>query len=258
MDDKTQNQNQDTNQDQALTAREQEMSKMLTEQAEQMKDLQTQAATILEQNKALQAEKEASEQKILEEKSDLTEILKSKSKGDADSKVTVEDLTNAELLQIVGEAVETSTAAIVEQTMQQNVKDFGTAMVTLNAKINGIQSTLIKQTAFNNVKSLSAKYADLNDYKADINAQLELTPAIDLEDAYILAKAKKNKGLPEKDKVASERPSRAITHDNERSVEDKSKRPAPKRGVRNFRDIINAGVDKVIDGRKDSIYSRER
>ena len=251
--------NKEQNKEQVLTAREQEMSKMLTEQSEQLKTLQQQAAQVLEQNKVLQQEKEAIEQKKLEESSDLKEILQEKSKPANAESGSVEDLTNAELLTIVGEAVETSMAANMEQSMQKHVKDFGTAMVTLNDKINGVQSTMLKQAAHSNVSTLKAKYPDLNDYTADINAQLEATPGIELEDAYILAKAKKNNGLPDKKRVESERPNRAITHnESSANVDDSHRQPPRKRGVRSVRDIINAGVNRVIDGRKNSIYSRER
>lgn len=161
----------------------------------------------------------------------------------------VEDLTNADMLNIIADAVETSQKASFDSGIKEYVKAFGTEISSVKEMIGGMQQTMIKQAAHTNVANVRAKHKDLNDYKEDINVLLEKTPGLELEDAYILAKAKKHNGIPDKKIVETERPNAHMTNTEQRPVSERQRQAPKVSGTRAFRQILQAGVDKIIDGR---------
>jgi hypothetical protein len=187
--------------------------------------------------------------------SDLKKLL---SKDDDKSKLN--DLTNAELLSVIADAMETGVNAKLESAVQQHVKSFGEELTGLKASLDGVKNVVLQQSAISEVQQMEAKYADFNALKPQINQALSVYPGLALHDAYILVKGKMASAVPADKHTFSERSTTDLTRRGSQ-VDDMDdtittrRRPTndekivANRGVAGFRSALDAAIDKVMQKR---------
>jgi hypothetical protein len=212
-------------------------------------------------------EKNASEQqKAQEEAERVAREEAARLADEADLKKTlgsatndsIEDLSNKELIDVIGSAVEQSTNAIVEQvtrTMEGKLGQNTNEIKKTQSAIMRIATAMDKQSVMN-------EHKDFDEYQDAAALIMQENPGMSVRRAYILAKAEAVEQVPKKQNLERERPDTTITRSRDRDrapeIDDIAERRTRQRGNRdkgpenrtlNFRSIIDAGVKKTLSAR---------
>jgi len=225
---------------------------------EQLSNLADQIGAINKTRKDDEAAKKKKEeddaQAELEANADLRELL---SGGVEDEEITKEDrldkLTNAQLVDVIAEAVQTSTDAMIRKATQ----GIDEKLKATNDSIGKVASFLGQMQAAAGMQSARARYPDFDDFREETLAVLKVYPMMGIEDAYLLAKQKKTGASASPRETESERPMRtpfgefpqgrgeAESTRTEKASEGSSSKET-RGGVVDFRKLVNASLDKRL------------
>lgn len=196
--------------------KETDLQKTLQALQEQLKQSQEQGKLLQEELNKQRSEKEEVlkkaaedkkkvEQTALENASDLDKLLEGfdkSSESDKEGKKPVDQLSNEELLSVVGETVE----KFVDAKIKLDRADREKTQDGFLKKLSNVESLLGHMVAAQSVQDLQAKYPDFALFKEDIIKIVGEHPTLSLEKAYKLAKAEKIDSEPASNQVESEHP----------------------------------------------------
>ena len=228
---------------------------------ELQKQLDEQKVTNQLLQQQLQGNKESENKKVLEENKRIAVEESAALAEDADLKKALnmvegdkyEQLTNRELVDIVANAVETSIEAKSKQlanTIEGKIGDLSSQLIGTQKAVMSIATTI-------DAKDVANKHSDFDKYQKAAATIMQDTPGISVERAYLLAKAEAAAELPAKNELERERPNNVISRshvDNTADTDERRERQGTsaskrKTGTAGIRDIINAGIDKVMSER---------
>lgn len=216
----------------------------MQEQLELMRQ-QLEAATKAKQEEAERVKADAAKdaQEQLTAEADLKALLAG---GDKDVETTkkdrVEDMSNAEMLDLISTAVETVISANTKQASHA----VDEKLKATNETVDKLTQILVQMQASAGVDRARVTYKDFDKVKDDTLAVLNKYKMMEVEDAYLLAKAIRAKGSPPKHETDTERP------DNipggplglRRPEEKASTKDTPvAQGVVGFRQLVNAAIE---------------
>jgi hypothetical protein len=198
------------------------------------------------------AEKLKLEQAALEEEANLKRTLgmldlkpPKTELGDENEQFDIQQLING-MGDAVGKAIEANNklqeAKIAKLIQAQDDRS------------NVTQNALIKLMANMSVNEARSEHKDFDVYKDDISSILSKTQGMSPEDAYLLAKAKRQSLQPDATTLESERPHDYLSRSRERSnftppnreQEESRYRVQPRK---QFADAVSAAIDKVVAAR---------
>lgn len=234
-----------------------EIQKALAALQEQNKILQQQLAESKaekeEQKKKAEQEKQAKTTKELEDNSDLAKLLEQMKEVDDDEKpskkTSVDNLSNAELLDVMTGAVEKFFDARIQLDKQEREKTQDGFL----RKLGTIESTLGGMLAVQSVNELRSRYSDFNEYSKEIGELLKETPGLSVEKAYKLAKAERLEKEPPANTVETEIPN--IGPNGLPSIPERKERVANRQentntgGVVAFRSFLTEGIGRAMANR---------
>jgi len=165
--------------------------------------------------------------------------------------VSIDDLTNSEILNIVGDAFEQAIDAKASLAIQASEEK----LQSLQGELEKITKYLLSKEASEGVQRARSKYSDFDTYKDDISKIFEQYPSISPDDAYVLAKIRKAGNTPPRHEVETERPDNFGTRREppvrrqEKREEDSETKNIRINSRRNLRDLINEGIEKTLSNR---------
>ena len=231
----------------------QELQKQLEELKQQNEALQqqfkTQSNAELKKQQEEQAKKNAEEAAKLAEDADLKRILSM-----TDRDIGIDSLNNRELLDVVAESIE---KALDARQKQQN-KVLNNQVQDLAAEISKTQKAIMQVATNIDVRDVRGKYTDFDKYQKAAAEIMQDNPTLSVEQAYKLAKADDYTDVPPKQQLDRERPDTTIRRspvdraaESEEGLERvrQSASEGRKSGIPGVRDIINAGLDKIMSQR---------
>jgi len=232
----------------------QELQKQLEEMQKNYQALQTQlqqqSTVEAKKQQDEQAKKEAEEAEKLAEDADLKRILSMTENKDSN----IESLTNKELIDVIAGSIETALDA---RQKQQNQVLNGQVQ-DLSDEISKTQKAIMQIATNIDVRDVRGKYTDFDKYQKAAAEIMQDNPTLSVEQAYKLAKADDYTNVPPKEKLDRERPDTTLrrspvdrTAEGEEELERTKQRASEgrKSGVAGVRDIINAGLDKIVSQR---------
>ncbi len=180
------------------------------------------------------------------EAADLKKLL-----GETD-KDKLEDLSNREMLNVIGDAFESAQKAKDVQL----AKLISDGVNTTSEDIKGIKQAVMQIIAVQGVKEAQDKFPDFEDYREDAANIMKTSPGLSVERAILLAKAERaGHNVPAK-KVESERPGSHVTLPGRDGLDEVISRRTNRdssqeeggvtTGIVGFRALLSAGVDKAI------------
>lgn len=210
------------------------------------------AKKVEDTKKKAAAEKDAAAE--LEAQADLKALLDGTDEDDEGTPKSnkLNDLDNTQLMDVVGNAIETCMDARMKQAQEQSAKQFKGVTDSMN-KICQFLGQMETKTA---LKAARDKYPDFDTFKEDTLAVVKKYPMMEIDDAYLLAKQVRKGNSPAPRETDSERPDinlfdRSGGGEGE-PAEKTEKKPAAKpkavSGVVQFRDIVGKAVDKLDIG----------
>jgi len=113
-----------------------------------------------------------------------------------------EELSNEQMIAILGEAVGAASDAQGKLILNKVAAMVGES----NAELKKTQKLLMEFAASVSMNQTRSQHPDYDDYKTEIAGIMSTTRGLSPERAYILAKAEKSKGQPDKEQTFSERP----------------------------------------------------
>jgi len=231
----------------------QELQKQLEEMQKNYQALQTQLKQQSEVETKKQqeerAKKEAEEAAKLAEDADLKRILSMNDRDDG-----LESLSNKELINVVADSIEKALDARqkqLNQILNNQVQD-------LSTEISKTQKAIMQVATNIDVRDVRGKYTDFDKYQKAAAEIMQDNPTLSVEQAYKLAKADDYTDVPPKQQLDRERPDTTIrrspvdrTAESEEGLERvrQSASEGRKSGIPGVRDIINAGLDKIMSQR---------
>jgi hypothetical protein len=190
----------------------QEQSPLEKQLEEVQKQLATLTAQKSEQDRAAQeqarqkealAAQEANDQ--LEANSDLKALLENVTTEEDDPQAkarNVENLTNAQMLEAIAQATDTSMSARMEQQENKMAKQ----MKETNETIKGLQKVLLGFLAKSRLEEVQSQHPDFQQFGPAIQEVLKRYPTMDIKDAYTLAKGSVAQDVPPVNVAATEFP----------------------------------------------------
>jgi hypothetical protein len=172
----------------------------------------------------------------------------------------VENLTNRELLNVVAEAIDTSSNARSEQFDNLMNDKFN----KITSRLDITQQAIMRVATSMDVTTVKANNADFDDYQQDAGVIMQENPSMSVQRAYTLAKAERAAKAPGKQNTERERPGTTVTRSSsDRADEIAERRSTQKRsqseaneqnqrrrsGVTSIRGIIDAGIDRTLAAR---------
>jgi len=145
----------------------------------------------------------------LKEEANLRKTLETSlaSKAPAGEANDENELSQKEFANVMAEALEKTTAANTALILKEVAKKVGTTDVQIG-ELKNVMTNLLAGISVGQAKS---KHKDFDVYAEDASAILKATQGLSPEDAYLLAKVRKASTQPDKDALASERPTEAVT-----------------------------------------------
>jgi len=172
----------------------------------------------------------------------VTKLLASLDEGslkNADKMRTIEDLSNAQLIDVLTSSVEKALNARDKLTKGAVKKEVD----SVKESVGGIKRVLQQMFAKTNVDAARARHKDFDDHREGILAEMARCPGLEPEDAYILAVSKAAQKAPAKRNTETERPSGP-------DVQPKTERVRTEHdlevGVSAFRSIVSDGFDRAL------------
>jgi hypothetical protein len=217
-----------------------------------------------EEAKALKEQEEA-----LAKETDLRSILKDafpktpvRESADDDFSQQNPSLSQHEMLEVMGEVI----SKAIHANSQLILNKVGALVKGTDDKIEGTQKAVLGLMSHISVGEAKSKHNDFDAYQDDIVEIMKKTSGLSPEDAYTLAKARRSATVPGRDHMESERPdttvSRSYSYDDrletrgdgldyddrqDRRSRDNDLPPNPRR---EYREVCNAAIDKVIANRR--------
>ena len=235
-------------------------------------ELQKQLEELKQQNQALQTQ--FAEQKNLEQKKQQEEQAKleaaeaAKLAGDADLRKLLsmpdsdkyDSLTNKDLIDLFTTSLETALDA---RQKQQN-KVLENRLQDLTGEISKTQQAVMQVATTIDVKDVQKQYTDFDEYQKEAATIMQEIPNISVKDAYLLAKSRKASTTVNQQNVDRERPDTTVrrsptdvtVQSEERLEQSRNRASERKVGVAGVRDIIDAGLDKILSQRGDVYGNR--
>ena len=251
-----------------------EQVKALTAQIEDNKNADINKQNAVNATIALKKKKE--DEANLAAEADLKTLLdQSKVDNTNDSGIKINDLTNSELIDVLANAVQTSTNAQIEQALGK----VGASINETNDGLRQISKVVGQMVASQGYESVRSGHKDFDLYKEDIFKTLTANPGMQIEDAYFMVKGRKIGDGPGAQNLEMERevagefsatpygevnsiqrraedeitlqPSGSFNNtDDSNNRQNTGRRgPDPTHGLQGFRDIVNAGVNKIVNER---------
>lgn len=236
----------------------QELQKQLEELKNQNQALQTQFAEQKSSEQKKQHEEraklEAEEAAKLAEDADLRKLL---SMPDSDK---YDSLTNKDLIDLFTTSLETALDA---RGKQQN-KVLENRLQDLTGEISKTQRAIMQVATTIDVKDVQKQYTDFDEYQKEAATIMQEIPNISVKDAYLLAKSRKASTTVNQQQVDRERPDTTVVRSpvdrtaesEERLEQSKNRASERKAGIAGVRDIIDAGLEKIMSQRGDVYGSR--
>jgi len=257
--DKSQNQDQSKEE---TSPQMQQLMDLVKGQAEQIKTLTDKlAAQDAQAEEAKKKAEEAAKLAVREKNLDLEGLLlgleeeqpssepakKGKKKGS-----NIDELSNAELVGVIGDSLAKFLDARLEQFEEKTVK----SSLDLAQKVEGTQSVLARMLAMSSITSLKSKYPDFDLFAEDVDKHVKSIPGISLEQAYKLAKAEKLERMPNALMMETELPDetpgpsgmRPLIPNRKRRSEADGLAPidTARSGTAVFREFLSDGIDKAL------------
>lgn len=156
-------------------------------------------------------------------------------------------MSNAELLEILSDSVETYVGSAIEEAVAKSSNVLGNQFKTLQDNQNKLAQALIEQAKRTGADMMSKQYQDFNTYQEDAMKLVE-THGLTLEDAYILAKSKKAASVPPVNEITSERPSiPASRRPFARTSEDEQRGERVISTSRRFKDLVSSAAENALN-----------
>jgi len=169
-----------------------------------------------------------------------------------DGNTDLEELTNKELLDVVGSAFDSAVEARTKLAIEQASK----GSKALEDKLDKLEKYLLRKEASEGIQKARNRFRDFDDYREDISNIFNKYPGITPEDAYILAKGNKASTSPAQKDLETEKPISLATRAEEaekRHIERIAKRKDEGTGTMNrreFRSFIQEAAERVIKSRE--------
>ena len=194
-----------------------------------------------------ETEKMAKETAALEAEADLKRTLGEEFSEEKRNLKAGEELSNEQLIAIMGEAVGASSEAQGKLILKKVEALVGVS----NAEIKKTQQLLIELAAGVSMNQIRSEHPDYDDFKTEIAGIMSTTRGLSPADAYVLAKAKKTQKQPNQQQFETERPggppeSTASLRDDYVQEKDPEVQQSPKAI---FIAAASKAVDKHIAGR---------
>ncbi len=203
---------------------------------------------VVDTNKAIEDAKAKELSAELESDAKLKELLNDKVTDDTD----FNDLSNIEMVKVLGDALEQSMDARQKLTVEQ----MGEPFREISKNIKGIQDYLITKEAVTNVADARSKYSDFDVYGPDMQKLAEQYPSVLPKDLYLLAKARQASTVVPKEEVESEKPDnlgtrslRAEERFRERREKESESGEPTRRNSRSMRSFIEDAAERVMSER---------
>jgi len=161
------------------------------------------------------------------------------------------ELSQKELVTVMAEAIEKTTAANTKLILKEVANKVGTT----DAQIGELKNVMTNLLAGISVGQAKSKFKDFDEFAEDASAILKATQGLSPVDAYLLAKVRKSSTQPPKKALESERPTRAITtRDSDAEIVPKQHEDKPHLSTRAiFKDACSDAVDKIVAARNNNI-----
>lgn len=194
-----------------LTPREQQLSQELDKLKEQQESETTLRQQVLadpdiaavlkarRENKNIKIVPAEETQEIVPLKQQITEQVSS---GD----VKMNELTNAELLEVLMPAIEGAIQTKADETRSVAVEEADARFVQIETNQGILHRAITEQLAAAQFVSLADKYTDFDQFKEDTMRVRKENPSLPIEKCYLLAKAEAGSTIPSVNEVGTERP----------------------------------------------------
>lgn len=185
-----------------------------------------------------------------------TKMFSKKSK-DGQELQDVNQLSNKEMLELIGESFEEFIDGKLTATLEPVAKKLSDQIASVADGTTKIKQALVAQALATGTANLQKQYPDFSQYSAEVN-KVAMQTGLSQEDAYLLLKARKMKDVPPAEMIETERPftipvrSRANDAGSNADGEDGGKQTVQPRGVTGFKDILARGVNKAMSRRATS------
>lgn len=258
--------NADENKDDKTTALEKQVSE-LSAQIKLLNEEKASTKTTADAAKEAEDKKaEKARQDQLDVDADLRTLLSKSSEDDHDKgSGGINDLTNKELVDVIGNAVNTTLNARLEQTVDK----VGENLDATNDNIRQLSKVVGQMLASQGVEKVKSDHPDFETYRKEIAVILQQYPNISIDAAYYMAKGQKVGDSPAPNELDMERSSGDpygsfdIAPDNTgttrsdptmtRSQPKNKQQPDridPTHGILAFRTAVKAAADKVVNARR--------
>jgi hypothetical protein len=242
----------------------QKQEQQVTPQQQQIQEILQSVESLKQQNQLLQQQlqqrnspdkQQEVEEEAAEVEQTMKQILGMDTATEKVSKKGIDELTNAELVEAMSMAVE----QVVSNTKTQATKEVNSTIQQVNKRIEAIQGVVMNLAVQSDIKACKDKFPDFDSHAKDIQAELQQTPGLSIEKAYLLVKASKASRMPANRNTSTEKPSDALTEaveeqdDNEEQiVERPNKRKVETTSINrtaSFRQAVEEAANKVISAR---------
>ncbi len=178
--------------------------------------------------------------------------LRERLKPETSSNVSVDQMSNAELLNIMIDAVDKHVSQSIADSRTAAVDEFAPRIATIESNQGKLHTALIQQAAAAGVTTMRTQFPDFDTY-SEKALEIMNKQGLSIEDSYYLAKARAGSAVPDRNHVETERPSSppqgrpALAKKRAESLDERPVRP--RSSQRRFRELVNQGVDTVLSHR---------
>ncbi len=223
----------------ALTA----MMQKMQEQSHQIESL---TQKLQEQESKEQKQQQAQEQTELQENRDLSKLLAGLDDDAPAEKKTVDELSNRELVGVISDVVEKFVGSNLTNLKNEITEEHSGFL----QKLENTERSLGLVMAKANYETVKSQYPDFEQYKTEIAMHLKEVPGLDIERAYLLAKAADASKTPSLRNTESEHPGAALgpsstPESNPRRRQDEQGTER-KSGLSGFRSMLDDALDRTV------------
>ncbi len=174
----------------------------------------------------------------------------------------VNDMDNSQLLDLIAGAVDGAINAKITQA----TNDVAEQLKVSDGKLSQMMTMVGQMTAKASIADARSEHPDFEKYREDTLRVLAKYPAMDIKDAFYMAKGQKVGNTPAASELETERPTDTpygsmagasvprVDPTNDLSYRSKRSQPvpvanantSPAQGIQGFRGMLNAALDKVI------------
>lgn len=240
----SQNQENQNQEEQNQETQEQSQAAIMQEMQRLQQELQQMKESKSSQNQEVSQEQEQKEQERLQQEADLKRALS----GEAKEKgIDFDELSNNQLLDVIGEAFEKATQAKTNLASSQFEKTYE----SLEKKLENLERALIQKEVSSDIENVRNQNPDFDNYRQDMAKIFEKYPGISAREAYILAKGSKVGNTPPQKETETEKPvslSTRAERAEKRFNEKKSKNSdegTPRMSGRNFRNFVKEVAENM-------------